>query len=597
MLRAHPDKTNNRNDENAKRLNDARDRAKQMYYSFDRETARIIKDYENKKRKREVFRIVQRIYKNHYENSFAVDRDGPFEKEMEECPTDIRKEAEDIVKNGMGDTRKKLAAAEETITLLKEEIECYQAKEKADRTHLEATVEKRKILEAKLSTWISEVKEEINQQAQCLKEITEQIEKEATKESAKLDYLKAEFENFKHQAHMCGTENMNASQELEVAQQSADISPKYKKRKQDNVLSPDQSFQFKEAIANFIKNHLVPSEIGNSFVTTKQIFDVFESQVHNIPSKVSFSKQLIQNIEQSFPHVRKIRRKAHRGYFGLRLKQTSTIVTSPHENQIDSNYSLMCAFWESVDESDDEVYALAVERYLSHSSIQAIFDQIDTLDHNDRNSNAVVPYSPIGYVYAAWNPLFAGLIKIGATMRQNPYLRVVELSKAGVPEPFQLIASIPSHNPFGLEQEIHLHFDSVRKYGKKKEFFVLSIDQIVNYFHIRAIGELSRQQREYKRRPSREHKRFFSSEDASKRFKTSVAAFIKAHLVPSDNVSDFISTTRVKNLFNTHNADERVSDQLFFRELKKQISCFGFPQSVQYTERDKKMGYTGLILQ
>ena len=322
MLRAHPDKTNNRNDENAKRLNDARDRAKQMYYSLDCETARIIKDHEDKKRKRAVFRIVQRIYKNHYENSCDVYRDGPyFEREMQECPADIRKEAEDIVENGMGDTRKKLAAAEETITLLKEEIKCYQAKEKVDKTHLEAIVEQRKILEKKLNTLISEVKEEINQQVQCLKEITEQIEKEATKESAKLDFLRAEFENLKHQAHFCGTEHMNASQELEVAQQSADISPKYKKRKQDSVLSPDQSFQFKEAIADFIKNHLMPSEIGNSFITTKQIFDVFESQVHKVSNKVSFSRQLIQNIEQSFPRVRKIRRKAHRGYVGLRFKQ------------------------------------------------------------------------------------------------------------------------------------------------------------------------------------------------------------------------------------------------------------------------------------
>ena len=58
-----------------------------------------------------------------------------------------------------------------------------------------------------------------------------------------------------------------------------------------------------------------------------------------------------------------------------------------------------------------------------------------------------------------------------------------ELSKAaGVPEPFQLIAYIASKEPFALEKEIHRQFDHVRKYGKKKEFFVISKEVVVEYF-------------------------------------------------------------------------------------------------------------------
>ena len=95
---------------------------------------------------------------------------------------------------------------------------------------------------------------------------------------------------------------------------------------------------------------------------------------------------------------------------------------------------------------------------------------------------------PIGYVYAAWNPVFADLIKIGATMRRTPYIRVKELSGTGVPEPFQLIAYIPSKTPFALEREIHSHFDSVRKYGRKKEFFIISRSDIVEHFHIRSMN-------------------------------------------------------------------------------------------------------------
>ena len=85
-------------------------------------------------------------------------------------------------------------------------------------------------------------------------------------------------------------------------------------------------------------------------------------------------------------------------------------------------------------------------------------------------------------MYAAWNPLFADMVQTGATTRQ-PYLRVAELAGSGVPEPFQLIASLPVANPFRLEREIHKHFHAVRKYGRKKELFTLSRTEVVDYFH------------------------------------------------------------------------------------------------------------------
>ena len=87
----------------------------------------------------------------------------------------------------------------------------------------------------------------------------------------------------------------------------------------------------------------------------------------------------------------------------------------------------------------------------------------------------------MGYVYAAQNPLFHGLIKIGATMR-TPQIRVKELSGTGVPEPFELVAYLPSTNPFMLERELHAHFATLRKYGRKKEFFSLTVDEVVAHF-------------------------------------------------------------------------------------------------------------------
>ena len=412
MLHAHPDKTNNPNDENAKRLNDARDRARQMYYSLNCETARIIKDHEDKKRKREVFRIVQRIYKNHYENA-CYREDGPyFEREMEECPADIRKEAEDIVENGLGDTKKKLAAAEKTITLLKEEIKCYQAKEKADKTHLKAIVEQRKILEKKLNALISEVKEEIDQQVQCLKEITEQIEKEATKESAKLDFLRAEFENLKHQAHFCGTEHMNASQELEVAQQSADISPKYKKRKQDN-------------------------ETENS--------------------------RLRENEKE---------------------KQLATAKAEIYEQ----NRSF---------EEREELY----------------------------KANAV----------------------------KEIFFLQAELEK--LKDDFNTLVSIEH------QKETQSQADGPKGNAKK-----------------------------------RKRDRVFLSGNNPIQFKQAVTEFIRARLVPSRSIFGFVTTKDIIDKFKEKYPNGNYSDILFFKELRKQISDFGFPGFVTYTQHRKLMGYKGLAL-
>jgi hypothetical protein len=96
--------------------------------------------------------------------------------------------------------------------------------------------------------------------------------------------------------------------------------------------------------------------------------------------------------------------------------------------------------------------------------------------------NSIEMKNPImGYVYAAVNPLFSHLIKIGATSK-TPMHRLKQLSNTNVPEPFQLLVSIPSNKPFELEKEIHSHFNCARKYGKMKDFFRLDASTIKDVF-------------------------------------------------------------------------------------------------------------------
>ena len=106
----------------------------------------------------------------------------------------------------------------------------------------------------------------------------------------------------------------------------------------------------------------------------------------------------------------------------------------------------------------------------------------DTADKQDAENSLS---DKMGYVYAAWNPCFEDLIKIGATTKDNPHERILQLSGTNVPKHFELIASVPCAKPFKLEKEIHLHFNATRmiKRGAPTEFFKIDKKTVTDYFN------------------------------------------------------------------------------------------------------------------
>jgi hypothetical protein len=64
---------------------------------------------------------------------------------------------------------------------------------------------------------------------------------------------------------------------------------------------------------------------------------------------------------------------------------------------------------------------------------------------------------------------------------------------SSVPEPFTILISVSTSDPFGLETLVHRHFCKSRKYGRKKEFFVTPREEIVEFF-----GSLGHDQRQAK---------------------------------------------------------------------------------------------------
>ena len=265
-------------------------------------------------------------------------------------------------------------------------------------------------------------------------------------------------------------------------------------------------------------------------------------------------------------------------------------------------------FKADTDCTNEERHALHVQNFMASLQIQTILERISDLDELDCLPLALVPYSPIGYVYAAWNPLFPDLIKIGATMRQSPYTRVKELSTSGVPEPFQLVAYVSSKDPFALEKRIHAHYDHVRKFGRKKEFFMIARDEAVEYYNTKSveiacmIEQLTQNQfsklptkRKHTSPNTRKHIKVFCSETDKRNFQDSLKEFIQAHLVLSPSSRAFVRTSAIIKKFKSVSPSS-ASDILISKEVKTMIQSFNFPPTVQRTQHKRTMGYTGLEL-
>lgn len=227
----------------------------------------------------------------------------------------------------------------------------------------------------------------------------------------------------------------------------------------------------------------------------------------------------------------------------------------------------------------------------------------DEQEEQPASSALVVRAEAMGYVYAAWNPLFPDLVKIGATMRAFPYLRVQELSSwAGLPEPFQLVASIPTPEPFALERTLHDFYASVRKYGRKKEFFLLSREEVCYQFHVRSMqvsrvgGDVGKQ----KGSEVSKKKQKIESDVIRQRvlFSMKVKEFVRDHIQFSGNGSFKCLTTKTMyDAFQIYNHVEQFSEMNFIHfslEVAKHLK--EMLPGARHTKTNHSNGYIGVQL-
>ena len=161
-------------------------------------------------------------------------------------------------------------------------------------------------------------------------------------------------------------------------------------------------------------------------------------------------------------------------------------VSAPEDNPLET--TALVRFWTDLTTKDSLEYEGAIMRFFVHPHIAAIYARMVEYEHDLQAKELAIMcnacaqgFQPLGYVYVAWKELIGHLLKIGATMR-TPQIRLRELSGAGMPEPFELVSYIQTPNPFALEKTIHKHFASIRKYGRRKEFFTLTRAAAITFF-------------------------------------------------------------------------------------------------------------------
>lgn len=120
------------------------------------------------------------------------------------------------------------------------------------------------------------------------------------------------------------------------------------------------------------------------------------------------------------------------------------------------------------------------ERNRIKSKLASIDKRLDSIAYRESHSKA-------GWLYVISSPSLPRLVKLGATRRLNPTIRVKELSSSSLPEPFKAHCFVFSDDCFELENNIHKYFDK-KRVNPDREFFRIepkeAIDVLKEIFNV-----------------------------------------------------------------------------------------------------------------
>ena len=325
MRNVHPDKTNE-NDHMAKKLNAARDDARQMhdedvYCKWERDKKEGVKARHQK----EVLEAVKDIFANEIDkidSRFYFSADI-FARKMQALPPEVRKEAEDIFQHGMGDARSTLSKAEERISKLQHELHTKNNVEQELKKKLTKASEENAFLLSvieKQAAQIAEITSEkvalVETYEHRMSEMVQQHQDITSKQTNQINELTNQLRMAKeHLEEMVS----NAESESTEAEQ---LEGECKRKKHKSMLIKEQAETMQDAIIEFIENHMAKSSTDQYFLSTHQVITAFTDHGYQNPTNQNaFTKELRNHIVKTFPGARASRRGRYRGYYGIEIKK------------------------------------------------------------------------------------------------------------------------------------------------------------------------------------------------------------------------------------------------------------------------------------
>lgn len=132
---------------------------------------------------------------------------------------------------------------------------------------------------------------------------------------------------------------------------------------------------------------------------------------------------------------------------------------------------------------------IAFDKALTDDERNKIKSQLASIDKRLNSIAYRESHSKAGWLYVITSPSLPGLVKLGATRRLNPTIRVKELSSSSLPEPYKAHCFVFSDDCFELESQIHKYFDKERV-NPDREFFRIepkeAIDVLKEIFNVDA---------------------------------------------------------------------------------------------------------------
>lgn len=200
---------------------------------------------------------------------------------------------------------------------------------------------------------------------------------------------------------------------------------------------------------------------------------------HNVEIPKQFEKDLFQMLEAKYIVIQK----------QIQIKEAEK-----EERQAQKDYEIAIKRANKKQEQAEKMLErkqqqLAIQQ--SEDKIQKLKEEIEALifalkeaEEEKQRAMSMAQQTKSGYVYIISNvgSFGEGVYKIGMTRRLDPMERVLELSNASVPFPFDVHAFIYSEDAPALEAHLHRMFDKnkVNTVNFRKEYFRVSLHDIKN---------------------------------------------------------------------------------------------------------------------